>query len=78
MLTGREDIPTNGNFRAFARWYKIANYAVSETDATGFPTELRLTLVGPTTPTCWTSGSQPITATIFPGAIGVYSGTANF
>ena len=77
MLTGREDIPTNGNFRAFARWYKIANYGVSETDAAGIPTELRLTLVGPDTPTNWTNGA-PITAIIFPGAIGVYSGTANF
>ena len=88
FLTGREDIPTNGNFRAFARWYKIANYGVSETDAAGIPTELRLTLVGPNTPTCWTptfdaagnqvADGQPITATIFPGAIGVYSGTASF
>ena len=78
LLTGREDIPTNGNFRAFARWYRIANYGVSETDASGLPTELRLTLVGPNTPTCWTAASQPITATFFPGAIGVYSGTANF
>ncbi|MBR2005090.1 MAG: hypothetical protein IKK39_07565 [Thermoguttaceae bacterium] len=77
LLTGREDIPTNGNFRAFARWYKIANYGVVETDAAGFPTELRLTLVGPNTPTCWASTGQPITATIFPGAIGVYSGTVN-
>ena len=88
LLTGREDVPTNGNYRAFARWYKIANYGVSETDAAGVPTTLRMTLVGPNTPTCWTpifdaSGNrvadgQPITATIFPGAIGVYSGTANF
>ncbi|MBQ6827715.1 MAG: prepilin-type N-terminal cleavage/methylation domain-containing protein, partial [Thermoguttaceae bacterium] len=70
LLTGREDIPTNGSFRAFARWYKIANYAVSETDAAGNPSELRLTLVGPNTPTCWTAGGQPITATVFPGAIG--------
>lgn len=88
LLTGREDIPTNGNFRAFARWYKIANYGVVDTDASGFPTELRLTLVGPNTPKCWTptfdaAGNKvadglPVTATIFPGAIGVYSGTANF
>ena len=88
FLTGREDVPTNGNFRAFARWYKIANYGVVETDASGTPTALRLTLVGPNTPKCWTptfdaagnavSPGQPITATIFPGAIGVYSGTANF
>lgn len=88
LLTGREDIPTNGNFRAFARWYKIANYGVVATDATGLPSELRLTLVGPNTPKCWTptfdaagnkvADGQPITATIFPGAIGVYSGTANF
>ncbi len=88
LLTGREDIPTNGNFRAFARWYKIANYGVVATDATGFPTALRLTLVGPNTPKCWTptfdaAGNKvadglPVTATIFPGAIGVYSGTANF
>lgn len=75
MLTGHEDIPTNGNFRAFARWYKIANYGVVEED--GFPAELRLTLVGPDTPTNWTNGA-PITAIIFPGAIGVYSGTTNF
>ncbi|MBP3531816.1 MAG: hypothetical protein J6K25_11655 [Thermoguttaceae bacterium] len=89
LLTGREDIPTNGNFRAFARWYKIANYGVVDTDASGFPTELRLTLVGPNTPKCWTptfnpttgekvADGLPVTATIFPGAIGVYSGTANF
>ena len=88
LLTGREDIPTNGNFRAFARWYKIANYGVVETDASGIPTALRLTLVGPNTPKCWTptfdaAGNKvadglPVTATIFPGAIGVYSGTANF
>lgn len=88
LLTGREDIPTNGNFRAFARWYKIANYGVVDTDASGFPTELRLTLVGPNAPKCWTptfdaAGNKvadglPVTATIFPGAIGVYSGTANF
>ncbi|MBR4832863.1 MAG: prepilin-type N-terminal cleavage/methylation domain-containing protein [Thermoguttaceae bacterium] len=88
MLAGREDVPTNGNFRAFARWYKIANYGVSETDAVGNPTKLRLTLVGPNAPTCWTptfdaAGNKladglPVTATIFPGAIGVYSGTANF
>ncbi len=88
LLTGREDIPTNGAFRAFARWYKIANYGVVETDASGFPTALRLTLVGPNTPKCWTptfdaAGNKvadglPVTATIFPGAIGVYSGTANF
>ncbi len=88
LLTGREDIPTNGNFRAFARWYKIANYGVVETDAVGVPTALRLTLVGPNTPKCWTptfdaAGNKiadglPVTATIFPGAIGVYSGTANF
>lgn len=88
LLTGREDIPTNGNFRAFARWYKIANYGVVATDASGFPTALRLTLVGPNTPKCWTptfdaAGNKvadglPVTATIFPGAIGVYSGTANF
>jgi len=88
LLTGREDLPTNGNFRAFARWYKIANYGVVATDATGFPTALRLTLVGPNTPKCWTptfdaAGNKvadglPVTATIFPGAIGVYSGTANF
>lgn len=87
LLTGREDIPTNGNFRAFARWYKIANYGVVATDATGLPSELRLTLVGPNTPKCWTptfdaagnkvADGQPITATIFPGAIGVYSGTVN-
>jgi prepilin-type N-terminal cleavage/methylation domain-containing protein len=87
LLSGREDVPTNGNFRAFARWYKIANYGVSATDANGVPTELRLTLVGPNAPTCWSptfnaagavvSSGQPITATIFPGAIGVYSGTAN-
>ena len=88
LLTGREDIPTNGNFRAFARWYKIANYGVVETDASGIPTALRLTLVGPNTPKCWTptfdaagnkvANGLPVTATIFPGAIGVYSGTANF
>lgn len=88
LLTGREDIPTNGNFRAFARWYKIANYGVVATDATGVPATLRLTLVGPNTPKCWTptfdaAGNKvadglPVTATIFPGAIGVYSGTANF
>ncbi len=88
LLTGREDIPTNGNFRAFARWYRIANYGVVDTDASGFPTALRLTLVGPNTPKCWTptfdaAGNKvadglPVTATIFPGAIGVYSGTANF
>ena len=88
LLTGREDIPTNGNFRAFARWYKIANYGVVDTDASGIPTALRLTLVGPNTPKCWTptfdaAGNKvadglPVTATIFPGAIGVYSGTANF
>ncbi len=86
LLTGREDIPTNGNFRAFARWYRIANYGVVETEA-GIPTELRLTLVGPNTPKCWTptfnaAGNKvadglPVTATIFPGAIGVYSGTVN-
>ncbi|MBQ9799795.1 MAG: hypothetical protein IJO40_07625 [Thermoguttaceae bacterium] len=88
LLTGREDIPTNGNFRAFARWYRIANYGVVDTDASGIPTALRLTLVGPNTPKCWTptfdaTGNKvadglPVTATIFPGAIGVYSGTANF
>lgn len=72
FLTGPED----GGNRAFARWYKIANYGVSVTDSTGFPTKLRLTLIGPNTPTCWASGAQ-ITATIFPGAIGVYSGTVN-
>lgn len=95
MLTGREDIPVADEnapgvkrFRAFARWYKIANYAVVETDAAGYPETLRLTLVGPNTPKCWTptfdaAGNKvadgfPVTATIFPGAIGVYSGTANF
>ncbi len=88
LLTGREDIPTNGNFRAFARWYRIANYGVVDTDASGIPTALRLTLVGPNAPKCWTptfdaTGNKvadglPVTATIFPGAIGVYSGTANF
>ncbi len=77
LLTGQEDVPTNGNFRAFARWYKIANYGVVET-LNGVPLKLRLTLVGPNTPAYWASNGRPITATIFPGAIGVYSGTANF
>lgn len=76
LLTGNEDMPTNGDYRAFARWYRIANYGVTGTDADGSPTTLRLTLVGPNAPTRW--ASQTITATIFPGAIGVYSGSVTF
>lgn len=76
LLTGNEDMPTNGDYRAFARWYRIANYGVTGTDADGSPTTLRLTLVGPNAPTRW--ASQTVTATIFPGAIGVYSGSVTF
>lgn len=77
MLMGEEDIPENGHYRAFARWYKIANYAAVETDG-GEPTQVRLTLIGPTTPSYWATGAKAVKALFFPGAIGVYSGTANF
>lgn len=77
MLMGEEDIPEGGHYRAFARWYKIANYAVVETNG-GEPTKVRMTLIGPTTPSYWATGAKPVKALFFPGAIGVYSGTANF
>ena len=76
MLMGEEDIPEGGHYRAFARWYKIANYAAVETDAVE-TTKVRMTLIGPTTPSCWTTDDKPVKALFFPGAIGVYSGTVN-
>ena len=59
-----------------ARWYRIANFANVD------DTHIRLTLIGPDTPVCWTSasetGQENVTAIFYPGAIGVYSGSTTF
>ena len=78
MLFGQEDLPEDGNYRAFAKWYQIANYSVVERDDDGAPKTLRMNLVGENTPKSWTNGSLKISALFFPGVIGVYSGTTTF
>ncbi len=65
-------------FPTKARWYRIANYANVDDK------HVRLTLIGPDTPVCWTSAKeegivrQNVTAIFYPGAIGVYSGSTIF
>lgn len=76
MLMGDDDIPLDGNYRKFARWYKIANYSVVAKDDAGDPLTVRASLIGPDTPNRW-SGST-VSGLFFPGAVGVYSGTATF
>jgi len=66
LLTGRDDVPLNGVFRSFARWYKIANFAY-DADSNN----IYVTLIGPTCPTNWATNS--VQAIIFPGVCGVYS-----
>ncbi|MDO5309072.1 MAG: hypothetical protein Q4G03_06215 [Planctomycetia bacterium] len=57
----------------FARWYRIASYAVTEYNNYGVPTNLRLTVIGPNMPNNWTSNTASIL--FFPGAIDVYRGS---
>ncbi|MBP5620704.1 MAG: prepilin-type N-terminal cleavage/methylation domain-containing protein [Thermoguttaceae bacterium] len=73
MLMGREDVPVDGNYRMFARWYRIANYSVDDEDN---PRYIRASLVGPDTPTTWSGAS--VSGAFFPGVVGVYSGSTSF
>jgi len=75
MLFGEDDIPEDGNYRAVAKWYQIANYTVVEKDANGVPTTVRLNVVGDNTPKDWANGGKKISVLFFPGVVGVYSGT---
>ncbi len=88
MLIGREDLPSVASdgslgYRAFAKWYRIANYAVVD-DVAGKPAILRLSLIGPNTPRSWTANNGvtgaavPVTALFFPGVVGVYSSSTTF
>lgn len=81
MLTGVDDIPVDGVFPNFSRWYKIANYSVIGEDDNGDPLTLRLSLIGPDTPASWINGAGnagTIKALFFPGVVGVYSGSTTF
>ncbi|MBR4750948.1 MAG: prepilin-type N-terminal cleavage/methylation domain-containing protein [Thermoguttaceae bacterium] len=73
MLMGNEDIPVDGNYRKFARWYRIANYSV---DDESNPRYIRASLVGPDTPTSWSGAT--VSGIFFPGVAGVYSGSTSF
>ena len=76
MLTGLDDFSKAGSagavYPTVARWYKIANFANVDDD------HVRLTLVGANTPASWANGGTTVTAVFYPGAIGVYSGSATF
>ena len=76
MLTGPDDFSKAGSagavYPTVARWYKIANFANVDDD------HVRLTLVGANTPASWANGGTTVTAVFYPGAIGVYSGSATF
>ena len=76
MLMENDDIPVDGKYRKFARWYKIANYSVVAKDDAGDPLTIRASLIGPDTPNRW-SGST-VSGLFFPGVVGVYSGAATF
>lgn len=76
MLMENDDIPVDGKYRKFARWYKIANYSVVAKDDAGDPLTIRASLIGPDTPKRW-SGST-VSGLFFPGVVGVYSGAATF
>lgn len=89
MLIGYDDFPEDGSRRAFAKWYRIANYAVVDTNdgtANGVPAKLRLSLIGANAPRVWTAGNNitadgsalPVTALFFPGVVGVYSSSTTF
>ena len=80
-LTGPDDVPTDGVLPNFTRWYRIANYSVADADASGAPTAIRVTLIGPDVPRSWLengSNSGTVRAIFFPGAVSVFSGTAAF
>ena len=76
MLTGPDDFSKAGSagavYPTVARWYKIANFANVDDD------HVRLTLVGANTPASWANAGTTVTAVFYPGAIGVYSGSATF
>ncbi len=76
MLAGPDDFSKAGSvgpvYPTVARWYKIANFANVGVD------QVRLTLVGANTPASWANGGTTVTAVFYPGAIGVYSGSATF
>ncbi len=69
MLMGNEDVPIDGHFRKFARWYRIANYSVDDG-------KIRMSLIGPNTPTLW--AGKTVSGIFFPGVVGVYSGSTSF
>lgn len=72
LLAGQDDFPKGGVYPTFARWYKIANYADLGNDI------VRLTLIGPDAPSNWSNGGSSVTAVLYPGVIGVYSGSSSF
>lgn len=81
MLMGMDDIPVDGKYPYFCRWYRIANYSVVEVDENNCPTKVRVSLIGPNTPALWVYNQEhedTVRALFFPGAIGVYSGTDTF
>ncbi len=79
MLMGDDDVPVDGAYRKFARWYRIANYGVDDEKD---PQLIRLSLVGPDTPTLWHEKSVAtpgfVSGVFFPGVVGVYSGSTSF
>ena len=72
MLMGDEDITS----RQFARWYKIANYSVVDKDGNGYPSKIRASVIGPNFPSTWNNAN--VVGLIFPGVVGVCSGTTTF
>lgn len=77
LLAGPDDYPKadsfdNAVYPTKACWYKIANFANVDNET------IRLTLIGPNTPSGWTFEGARITAVFYPGVIGVYSGSAAF
>lgn len=53
-------------------WYRIANFANVTKE------RVRLSLIGADTPKNWTNDGTLVTAILYPGAIGVYSGSVDF
>ena len=85
MLVGADDNPItdsagNSVVPSFSRWYKIANFAGEDKDNDKVIDHVRLTLIGENTPFRWTPDApveerSPVTAVLYPGVIGVYSGS---
>ncbi len=80
-LMGMDDVPVDGNYPYFCHWYRIANYSVVDENSNGDPLKIRVSLIGPNTPSSWTLGggnANTVRALFFPGVVGVYSGSTTF